>query len=216
MRILFISFLTLFFSANVIAATYVFQGSQYQTVYGDNYTTQMRLTGNMVTSQVLTPDMSSSQILTLIESFSFNDGVQTLTQNNSEFIQFYMSADNDGLPFAWDLRVARTPVADEVGELFDVIHFFFSLNTEGFDEVQHVSSEPCSGLYLGICDSSNGMTNSGIFNASPSLNRNQWTLLGGNGVQAVPINQFYFLLLLGLLTLLITHYVLKKNHGDNH
>lgn len=216
MRHLTIALLALFFSANAFAATYVFQGSQYQTVYGDNYTTQMRLTGHMVTSQTLTSGMSSSQILPLIESYSFSDGVQTLTQNNSEFIQFYMTADNDGLPFVWDLRIARTPLANELGEQLDLIHFFYLYNTEGFSELQRASSEPCSGIHQGACNDSSGEMNSGLFYASPSLNRNQWSLVGGIGVQAVPINQYQLLGLLSLLILLIAYGVVKRNLGNTY
>lgn len=92
-------------SSLATAATYVYQGMNYESVIGTNYTTSMRLTGSFTTAAALPGSLLNQDIgptgLNLVQSWSFNDGVNTYTPANSYIVPipgggFQVSTGADG------------------------------------------------------------------------------------------------------------------------
>ena len=69
-------------------STYTYSGNNFDTVLGA-YTTSMNNTGSFTVAVQLTPNMpAGTDISAQVLSYSFNDGVQTLTESNSYIVQF--------------------------------------------------------------------------------------------------------------------------------
>jgi len=78
---IFIGLVTTFSLVNINAETYDFVSQNYSTSNG-SYTTSMNITGSITTSSAIPPNSTDVDILSLITSFSFNDGVQTIDNTN--------------------------------------------------------------------------------------------------------------------------------------
>jgi hypothetical protein len=108
-------------SLSAAAEDYLFNGENYTTAAG-SYNTSMRLTGMIQTSSPIPPNASDLDILGLIDSFSFSDGVNTLTEANatlaplSLFESGLVSTDADGEITDWVFVVRDLPIADAVSE----------------------------------------------------------------------------------------------------
>lgn len=116
--------------ANVAAATtYTYTGTNYLTVSG-GYTTSMQITGSFTTASPLAANLSNARIgpsgLNLVTSWSFNDGVQTLTNANSELLYgnldaFDVSTDGLGNITAFSIGFMNPVGTNTVGQLINLI-----------------------------------------------------------------------------------------------
>jgi opacity protein-like surface antigen len=85
-------------SAAASAKVYPFQGPLYESATG-SYTTAMRVSGYIETSAPLPNSSPVADITGQIIAYSFNDGVVTLDQNNSQLCSFTLGTDSAGTPF---------------------------------------------------------------------------------------------------------------------
>ena len=132
----FLSALLLSIGSPAIAEIYNFAGPNYDQAYGP-YTTSMRPVGFIETSGPLAANAPISDIRALIMAYSFNDGVVTLTQNNSQLCSFNVGTDNTGYPVsgittinglpggigsnAMDFQFGKKPPPDPMNPLADFI-----------------------------------------------------------------------------------------------
>ncbi len=86
-----------FMSTVASARIYLFQGPFYEEVAGP-YSTDMRVNGYIETSTFLQPGTPVSDVASLVVSYSFNDGVVTLDQNNSQLCRLQLGTDASGIP----------------------------------------------------------------------------------------------------------------------
>ena len=105
-------------STSMAATEYSYTGFQYYNFSsGDElsvYDETMSISGTMVLSSPLPPNLSDQEITPL--SFSFNDGVNTVTRDNSDFEFFSLSTDEFGDITYWQIVVnSGSPL-----ELFEV------------------------------------------------------------------------------------------------
>lgn len=89
-------------------ATYTYNpgGLTFDDVNGA-YDTSMTVTGWFRTSTVLPPTSSRVDISSLVEAYSFSDGIQTLTQDNSYIAFFSVQSGPGGVPAEWSIAIYR-------------------------------------------------------------------------------------------------------------
>src|SRR5947209_16175467 len=95
--------------------TYTYTGHTYQIAF-DSYNTSERLTGSVTLAAPLGIDMSLTSVPVL--SFSFSDGVQTLTQTSPGLLTviFDFGTRASGLPAEWNVQVLQE---EQEGFLYD-------------------------------------------------------------------------------------------------
>lgn len=95
-------------------ATYSYTGHEFQIVRG-SYTTSDKV---VITFSLPTPLAAgtTTDISGLVSSYTFSDGVQTLTQANSTLIDSSVTTDGSGAPLYWSLAAFETPLPDTVGD----------------------------------------------------------------------------------------------------
>ena len=86
------------------AATYTYSGNNFNSVSGA-YTTSMRVTGTFVLGAPLAPGMPLTEIKPSVLSYSFSDGLQTLTEANSEIVVLLVATDSQGRLTEWLIAV---------------------------------------------------------------------------------------------------------------
>ena len=74
--------LVLALAGSAVADTYTYTGVAYTSVTG-SYTTSMSVTGSFETSAPIPPNSTDLDLMSLITSWSFSDGQNTLTNANS-------------------------------------------------------------------------------------------------------------------------------------
>jgi len=108
-------------SFSVAAEEYTSTGANYSTATG-SYTTGMMLTGTIVTSSAIPANATDLDILGLIDSFSFSDGVNTLTEADATLVGYNVfpsprvSTDADGEITNWLFIALDLPLADALSE----------------------------------------------------------------------------------------------------
>ena len=117
------------------AATYVYQGSPYTSIItGTTYNTSMRLAGSFTTAAPLPANMPATDIgplgSNLVQSWNFNDGVNTYTPANSYIVPLA----------AGSAFVVATDASGNVG--IQLIGIFSPLPP-------HASGSPINGFALG-------------------------------------------------------------------
>jgi hypothetical protein len=138
--------LALLISNYAYAATYTYTGSNFTTVAGV-YTTNMRITGIINTSPPIPPNSSSLDISPILTSWSFNDGVSTISSANGIFFKGEIprfSTDGEGNITGYHWLVISSPVIPAIGDLNDLI-----MVTETKDSV--LSDLVCNSLTDGFC-----------------------------------------------------------------
>ena len=135
-------------TSSVAAKLYVYTGLQYAGASGV-YTSSMRITGTFTTADPLPANMPLTPIgpggLNLVTGWSFTDGVNTLTNNNSTLLYggdgyFLVSTDENGQIALFGLGFMSPLPPNTVGQPMDFI-FFTS-------EAQQVgASAPCTALF---------------------------------------------------------------------
>ena len=101
--------------------TYYYRGQAFTSATTGTYTTGMRVTGSITTSGPIPPNSTNFDIREIVSSWSFSDGVQTLTSSNGVFHnlpvfspKFTTNANGD-ITLA-DVFVTNNPTATAVGQ----------------------------------------------------------------------------------------------------
>lgn len=90
------------------ARTYSFQGPVYDEVAGP-YSTDMRVNGYVETSTALLPASPVSDVAGLVVAYSFNDGVVTLDQTNSQLCAIALGTSAAGIPIDGAITIHALP-----------------------------------------------------------------------------------------------------------
>jgi len=106
--------------SHAYAETYIYTGKNYTDANG-SYTTDMRITGSITTSAPIPPNSIKFDISDIATSWSFFDGVQTISNVDGVFHTFSafspkFTTDGDGNITKADLWVSDNPVATAVGQ----------------------------------------------------------------------------------------------------
>lgn len=139
-------------------ATYTYTGNHFTDVMG-TYTVADRLTGFFTVPAAL-PSSSSypTEVSSVVSSFSFNDGVQTLNSANAAIVAFAIGTDDGGNLVQWSIRLWRTPIPTSLGALMDGIHSAsLPISPPSDWLVQDVGFQEglCLNVSNGICDGVN-------------------------------------------------------------
>ena len=129
-KVIAITLLGLGLSEAASGTTYTYVGPNYNSFAGSPYTTAMSVTGTFNTTTPLPANMPSTHIALdgsdfatpLVTTWSFSDGVNTLTQANSSPYSFVVATDNKGniASFAISLQSPQPP--HTIGELINNIN----------------------------------------------------------------------------------------------
>lgn len=147
MKRILISFalLATLMSSYAYAATYTYTGDAYTEAAGV-YTTDMRVTGTLVTSDPIPPDFSGD-ISGMLTSWSFNDGVQTITSADGEFspnVLPLVLTDEHGVIINSILVFLSSPIATTIGATDEFIGVFVGASLGSTDIA-------CSSVENGYC-----------------------------------------------------------------
>lgn len=120
--VLSVAVLALQISSHAFAETYSYTGAKFTDVRGE-YTTDMRVTGTIVTSKPIPPDVVQFDIRNILTSWSFHDGVQTIDNVNGLFDPDptegnpWVSTDNTGNIIQARLVMFLYPRGKDVGDV---------------------------------------------------------------------------------------------------
>lgn len=136
--------------SNAFAETYTYTGKNFTSANGD-YTTSMQVTGSITTSSPIPPNSINFDIRSIATSWSFFDGVQTISDADGVFHSFSAFApkfttDGDGNIVKADVWVSDDPVATEVNQ---TNKYIATMASGGFDH--GVSLAKCTTVTDGIC-----------------------------------------------------------------
>ena len=185
---LFLSVLLLLPAANILATgiTYTYTGEEATNTQGTYVGIGAHVSGQFTVAEQLPPSKPETDISSIVSSYSFSDGVQTLTEADSKLIRFVVVTDSNGVPRTWFLTLYKTPVTSSNGGQVEGIELFntgsVSLGRGSTDAVCNSNSGPG-----GECDSSflNTGSNFGEIVLSPSLSRaGTWSC---SGCVSIPI-----------------------------
>ena len=130
------------------ATTYTYTGANYTEAYGV-LTTDMQVTGTITTSSPIPPNSGNFDIRPILTSWSFNDGVSTISTPNSDFAPWVIptvDTDADG-NITWSTwAITNTPIATAVDELNDFIYAWTTYSSAYPDSF-------CLQVTDGVCDS---------------------------------------------------------------
>ena len=103
-------------SAAMAATTYFYTGNDYTLIIdntppaGTTYTTSMSVTGSFTVASALAPNMALTDISSDVISYSFNDGVNTLTESNSSLVgALNVATDAGGDIIEWQITTETVP-----------------------------------------------------------------------------------------------------------
>ena len=203
---------TVFLAAEAQAqASYSYTGHQFELVRGA-YTTNDKVVVSFSLPSPLAPG-STTDITGSVTSYSFSDGVQTLTQDNSALITGSITTDGSGAPLVWSLAAFETPLPDTVG---DPLYGITLSRTD-----THVVTEsgirdfPCLSVTAGVClgfnpgDPTVGET--GRFGPATAAPARPWAV----NVNAVPVPALGGLALLMLAAALALFGLLALSRRTN-
>lgn len=191
---------------NIFAARYVFIGENYNDIVGTNYTVQMRLNGYLEFTEAL--DSQTSYFAKDIIGYSFNDGIQTFDETNSELTLVRIYTDANAIPFTYRLKFTKTPLPNAPGEVFSEISMYFGWNTEGFERYGGSYNEICLTPGEVVCALYDDISDSGGY-SSPGLGGAplpNWSLAGAGSFVPIPTNNLWSLLLLIIIILACHQY----------
>lgn len=147
-----IIFLTLVVSLAVgdmrASVTYTYVGNPFTSASGA-YTTSMRVTGSFDTLIPLAPGLENRDVRASVLSYSFADGIQTLTDANSVLVSFRISTDSDGGITQWQITLWESPLTGSTGGTVRGIETNFdpgSVTDAGF------TGGTCLSVLNGQCD----------------------------------------------------------------
>ena len=130
-------------ASHASAETYRYTGNNFAIALGQ-YTTQMQVTGSITTSVPIPPNSIDFDIRTTMTSWTFSDGVQTITSENGVFHPLFstkFSTDGTGNIFRGDVWVGDDPLGTVIGDKNNIIQTSF---TGGIDAgmIQATCTEP--------------------------------------------------------------------------
>lgn len=163
----YLAVLMLFFSATSWAATYIYQGNNYYSILvGTTYTTSMHISGSFATANPLPANLTSTDIgptgSNLVQSWSFNDGVNTYTPANSYIIPaaFMVTTDSNGNISQILIGIFSPLPPHALGDSISGVVF----DSSNYD--QAASGAPCMNLSGSTCIGANGNVATGGFASS--------------------------------------------------
>lgn len=141
-------------SASVMAkadATYTYTGNDFTSAYGA-YTTSDYVSGSFTLGSALGDKLSNSIITP--DSFSFSDGVQTFSNQNSMLSSdvFQVSTGANGRITAWDIQIVGAVTAisypvigtvNELGGLYGPVVY----NNGGYDDADGAYNQGAAGKW---------------------------------------------------------------------
>ena len=138
-------------SGYVHADTYTYIGTNFELTGGDDYTTDMRVTGSFTTSFPIPPNVSNFDISGILTSWSFNDGVQTITNVNGVIPapRSDVSTDASGNIIVTFLRFWLSPIGTVVGDVSSYIDIY--IPGENFVDVRGVKEAECMEIFGELC-----------------------------------------------------------------
>lgn len=164
--VLCVAMLALLISNYAYATTYTYTAPNFTTVQGV-YTTSMKITGTVVTSSPVPPNSTDFDITPILTSWSFNDGVNTISSSNGELFPYNdptFSTDAEGNITDYFFTLVDSPLGTVIGDLNDFIGVVSGSNQAYVDFVcNHVNTG-------GFCDS---WSNGGSY-ASVSRIQGEW------------------------------------------
>jgi hypothetical protein len=110
------------------AEVYTYSGANFSVAFGA-YTTAMSVTGSITTSSPIPPSSVDLDISGILTSWSFSDGLQTISNVNGTTSLNYpplVSTDASGDITVTNIRVLATPLATSVGGTDDFIVIRFN------------------------------------------------------------------------------------------
>lgn len=207
--------LLFFMISKTQATTYTYTGPQFDQAFG-SYTTMDRVTGSFTTADPLPDNLGNGDISNLVQSYEFNDGVQTLDESNSTIIVFNVSTDSLGNPSTWSITVWAAPVTTMDGGPVQGIGTTYTpgemglIQEDGFlDGICFENNGPggqCSGA------SFEGTNSGGFFQVAPSAPAGRW--LGGR-IRVIPTLNILGLSLLIALILLTMSTFNSRRTSEN-
>ena len=128
------------------SVVYNYTGNNYDIVLGGGYDTSMRIEGNLELASALAPLLSNAVVAPV--TFSFSDGINTITETAAGTASFTFSTDSFGNIVAWDLFVdtpwpAPTNVGDTKSSISSVFATGVSRDTAMIETCTAVSSGVC-------------------------------------------------------------------------
>jgi hypothetical protein len=167
------------------AATYTYTGQPY-SFFGGVYTAGMRITGSFVTGAPLPPNMPMTAIgpggSALVQSWAFNDGVNTYNQTNSVVLYqtasyFRVATDAGGNISTFDIGFMSPLPPNSLGQPMNGIRVLPAFE-------QSAANSPCAALSGSVCSAipggadMAGTSGGGTFSfASPIPTLSEWALL---------------------------------------
>jgi hypothetical protein len=124
MAIFLLSGLWLLASVANAQVTYTYLGNNFDKISGP-YTTANRVSGHIVAAPIVSNDGPAMILEDMVISYSFTDGVRTLTQSNSIMCSFFLDIDAAGAVEGWRVQL-RGPIvsADELTQEYIETHGF--------------------------------------------------------------------------------------------
>jgi hypothetical protein len=113
------------------AEIYTYRGERFTDVAGV-YTTNMRMTGTLTTSITIPPNSPPFDISPILTSWSFNDGVNTISSSNGETFPGELpifGTDAEGNISAYEWIVVSSPIGTTTGDLSNAMRLMASLIT---------------------------------------------------------------------------------------
>jgi len=172
-------------SSYAYAEVYSYIGPKYEDVNGQ-YTTDMRITGKLVTSSPIPPNVGGYDISGILTGWSFFDGVQTINSTNGTVHPSsppWVNTDASGNITSGFFYILRTPIATVVGGLLDLIYIVPSWNYSAVGALCiTVPDGICRGWDGNQTDSSAQVVQNGVWVTSdlpstPIPTLSQWTLM---------------------------------------
>lgn len=115
--------LALLISNYAYATTYTYTGQNFTQIYSP-YTTDMRVTGTIVTSSPIPPNSVDFDITPILASWSFNDGVNTISSSSGRFTYNnppIFSTDAQGNIIDKEWQVGDGPLTPVENDPFNII-----------------------------------------------------------------------------------------------
>jgi hypothetical protein len=137
-------------SSYAYAEVYSYTGTNFTNVTGVLHTTDMRVTGGIVTSSPIPPNSNNFDINGIVTSWSFNDGVQTINSSNGvtyPLDQLIVSTDGLGDISEISIEAYVAPRGTAIGDTDD----FIWVSKFGVDLAD--IGAVCTDLTNGICSS---------------------------------------------------------------
>ncbi len=160
--------LTFVLGAEAQTTVYEYAGQNFDEFQGATYDTSMRVTGTVVTSAPIPGNSSGFDARGIVVSWSFSDGVKTITNNSGllHATRFDFWTDGTGKVTQTDIVVIQGPISTSTGQTDDLIWVVQAFD-EGTENVE------CGTVTQGVCTDWN--FGSGAWEAGWVHNPGNWS-----------------------------------------